>query len=86
MDRGVKKAGEKGWVEVRRMDDGCEGGAKRPLVAGEITFCNSTVRRRILIPAINLERIRAPRTTDPFGSRASILSAVAPAAAAGVER
>lgn len=48
MDRWGKKKAEKD----RRW---CEGGAKRPLVAGEITFCNSTVRRRILIPAINLE-------------------------------
>lgn len=58
MDRGVKKR--------RRVDarngQWCEGGAKRSLVAGEITFCNSTVRRRILIPAINLERVRASRT------------------------
>lgn len=41
-------------------------GAKRSLVAGEITFCNSTVRRRILIPIINLRG--SPLRADLFGS------------------
>lgn len=85
MDRGKEKKkereskggggrGEKGgWMRGRRW---CEGGAKRPLVAGEITFCNSTVRRRILIPAINLEQVRATR--GPVRSwLSSILSAAA---------
>lgn len=36
------------------------------LVADEITFCNSTVRRRILIPAINL--VGSPRIPGPSRS------------------
>ena len=46
-------------------------GAKRLLVADEITFCNSTVRRRILIPAINL---RGSPRTDLFDPGAGLSS------------
>ena len=44
-----KRRGRRRGREVRGVGRG-GAGAKRLLVAGEITFCNSTVRRRILIP------------------------------------
>lgn len=47
-------------------------GAKRSLVAGEITFCNSTVRRRILIPSINLCRSLPVDPFDPSDSVSSL--------------
>lgn len=59
---------EEGKGSVR---DDNEAGAKRSLVVGEITFCNSTVRRRILIPAINLHG--SPRT-DLFDPGWTVLS------------
>lgn len=43
-------------------------GANRSLVAGEITFCNSTVRRRILIPSINLAGSSRTNLFDPVWS------------------
>lgn len=70
MDREMmKKKKEKEEEEEERK--GWEGKGEEPalsicLVADEITFCNSTVRRRILIPAINL--VGSPRIPGPSRS------------------
>lgn len=72
-----KKKKEEEEEEERK---GWEGKGEEPalsicLVADEITFCNSTVRRRILIPAINLVG-SPPRTFSILPSSSSSLSSL----------
>ena len=71
MDREMMKKKKKKEEEEEEERKGWEGKGEEPalsicLVADEITFCNSTVRRRILIPAINL--VGSPRIPGPSRS------------------
>ena len=70
MDREMMKKKKKKEEEEEEERKGWEGKGEEPalsicLVADEITFCNSTVRRRILIPLISLGRLGYQDLLDP---------------------